>query len=112
MAQVTKDTMIGELLRIDQNVAPILLEIGMHCLGCPSSQMETIEEAAMVHGINPEDLVNRINEAFYDGFILSLVESKEDLQGMTAIDRSFAMAAACVKLQSVLHDDNSGKSVE
>lgn len=59
MAQVTKDTMIGELLRIDQNVAPILLEIGMHCLGCPSSQMETIEEAAMVHGINPEDLVNR-----------------------------------------------------
>ena len=62
MAQVTKDTMIGELLRIDQNVAPILLEIGMHCLGCPSSQMETIEEAAMVHGINPEDLVNRIND--------------------------------------------------
>ena len=62
MAQVTKDTMIGELLRIDQNVAPILLEIGMHCLGCPSSQMETIEEAAMVHGINPQDLVDRIND--------------------------------------------------
>lgn len=62
MAQVTKDTMIGELLRIDANIAPILLEIGMHCLGCPSSQMETIEEAAMVHGIEPQALVDRIND--------------------------------------------------
>ena len=62
MAQVTKDTMIGELLQIDENIAPILLEIGMHCLGCPSSQMETIAEAAMVHGIEPEALVNRIND--------------------------------------------------
>lgn len=47
MAKVTKDTMIGELLQIDENVAPMLLNIGMHCLGCPSSQMETIAEAAM-----------------------------------------------------------------
>lgn len=62
MAQVTKSTMIGELLMIDENVAPILLEIGMHCLGCPSSQMETIEEAAMVHGIDPEALVGKIND--------------------------------------------------
>ena len=62
MAQVTKATTIGELLRIDQNVAPILLEIGMHCLGCPSSQMETIEEAALVHGIDADELVNKINE--------------------------------------------------
>ena len=62
MAQVTKSTMIGELLQIDQNIAPILLNIGMHCLGCPSSQMETIEEAAMVHGIDPDDLVNDIND--------------------------------------------------
>ena len=61
MAQVTKDTMIGELLRIDANIAPILLEIGMHCLGCPSSQMETIEEAAMVHGVDPDGLVEDIN---------------------------------------------------
>ena len=58
---VTKETMIGQLLSIDSDVAPILMEIGMHCLGCPSSQMETIEEAAMVHGIDPDDLVNRIN---------------------------------------------------
>lgn len=62
MAQVTKSTMIGELLMIDENIAPILLNIGMHCLGCPSSQMETIEEAAMVHGINADDLVKEIND--------------------------------------------------
>ena len=61
MARVTKDTMIGDLLQIDQNVAPLLLNISMHCLGCPSSQMETIEEAAMVHGLDPDDLVVEIN---------------------------------------------------
>ena len=61
MARDTKDTMIGDLLQIDQNVAPLLLNIGMHCLGCPSSQMETIAEAAMVHGIDPDDLVVEIN---------------------------------------------------
>lgn len=60
--QVAKDTMIGELLQIDTNIAPILFGIGMHCLGCPASQMETIEEAAMVHGINPQDLVDEINK--------------------------------------------------
>ena len=52
MTQITKSTMIGELLQIDANIAPVLLNIGMHCLGCPSSQMETIEEAAMVNEIN------------------------------------------------------------
>ena len=61
MAKVTKDTMIGELLQINADIAPLLLGIGMHCLGCPSSQMETIAEAAMVHGINPDDLVDDIN---------------------------------------------------
>ena len=53
MAQVTKDTMIGDLLHIDAGVAPILMGIGMHCLGCPASQGESLEEAAMVHGIRP-----------------------------------------------------------
>ena len=61
MARVNKSTMIGELLQIDENVAPILLNIGMHCLGCPSSQMETIEQAAMVHGIDPDMWVDEIN---------------------------------------------------
>ena len=62
MAQVNKSTMIGELLQIDQNIAPILLNIGMHCLGCPSSQMETIEEAAMFRGTDPDALVKEIND--------------------------------------------------
>ena len=61
MARVNKDTTIGDLLQIDQNVAPLLLNIGMYCLGCPSSQMETIEEDAMVHGLDPDDLVVEIN---------------------------------------------------
>lgn len=61
MARVNKSTMLDELLQIDENVAPILLNIGMHCLGCPSSQMETIEQAAMVHGIDPDMLVDEIN---------------------------------------------------
>ncbi len=58
---ITKDTMIGELMAIDPELAPILMSIGMHCLGCPSSQMETVGEAAMVHGYDPEDLVDEIN---------------------------------------------------
>ncbi len=61
-ATVTKDTLIGELLQIDANVAPLLMDIGMHCLGCPASQMESIEQAAQVHGIDPVALVNKINE--------------------------------------------------
>ena len=60
--QVTKDTKIGELLRIDADVAPILLSIGMHCLGCPASQNETIGEAAAVHGVNADELVAALNE--------------------------------------------------
>ena len=63
MARVTKDTMIGDLLQIDQNVEPLLLNIGMHCLGCPSAQGESLEEAAMVHGIDVELLVEKINAA-------------------------------------------------
>ena len=63
MARVSKATMIGELLQIDAEVAPILLNIGMHCLGCPSSQMETIEEAAMVHGIDIDELMTAIEQA-------------------------------------------------
>ena len=64
MAKITKETMIGELLR-DQDhiddIAEVLFGIGMHCLGCPSSQMETLEEAAMVHGLEPDELVARLN---------------------------------------------------
>lgn len=61
MEQISKDMIIGELLRINEGIAPILMGSGMHCLGCPSSQNETLEEACMVHGIDVDDLVNRLN---------------------------------------------------
>ena len=62
MAKVSKDMLIGQLLQIDANIAPILMRAGMHCLGCPSSQMESLEEAAMVHGLDVVVLVNQIND--------------------------------------------------
>ena len=60
--QVTKETLMGELLRADINTANILMAAGMHCVGCPSSQMESLEEAAMVHGLDVDVLVNQIND--------------------------------------------------
>ena len=60
MAKVTKSMLIGELLTVDPNIAPILMRAGMHCLGCPSSQMESLEEAAMVHGRDIEELMEAI----------------------------------------------------
>ena len=64
MMAITKETLIGEALAIDLDVvAPVLLEMGMHCLGCPSAQGESIEEACMVHGMNPDDIVKKINDA-------------------------------------------------
>ena len=60
MAQVTKDTTIGEMLIINPDIAPVLMEAGMHCLGCPSAQAETLEEAAMVHGIDVDSLMEQI----------------------------------------------------
>ena len=61
MSGITKDMSIGEILVKDQNVVPVLLEAGMHCLGCPASQMETLEEAAAVHGIDIDELMAKIN---------------------------------------------------
>ena len=60
MAGITKDMTIGEILQANPKVAPILMEAGMHCLGCPSAQGETLEEAAMVHGIDADDLMKKI----------------------------------------------------
>ena len=60
--EVTKDITIGELLNIDTGVIPILMNIGMHCIGCPASAGESIEEAAMVHGIDADELVKEIND--------------------------------------------------
>ena len=60
MARVTKDTTIGEVIQIDAGVIPILMGAGMNCVGCPSSAGETLEEAAMVHGIDSDMLVEEI----------------------------------------------------
>lgn len=59
--KVDKSMLIGELLQVAPQAAPVLMQIGMHCLGCPSAQGESLEEAAMVHGIDPELLVEKIN---------------------------------------------------
>ena len=61
---ITKDTVIGEILDEDFEVAPYFLEMGMHCLGCPASRGETIEEACMVHGTDPDELVSQLNAYF------------------------------------------------
>ena len=66
MKQIDKDMTIGTLLQVDELIAPSLMRAGMHCLGCPASQMETLEEACMVHGIDCEPLVNNINEVLAD----------------------------------------------
>ena len=59
--EINKDMTIGELLEKAPEKAEILLEAGMHCLGCPASQAETIEEACEVHGIDVEELIKRLN---------------------------------------------------
>ncbi|MDO4677745.1 MAG: DUF1858 domain-containing protein [Blautia sp.] len=59
---VTKEMQIGQLLQADPNIAVILMRAGMHCIGCPSSQMESLEEAAMVHGMDVDVLVQQIND--------------------------------------------------
>ncbi len=60
--QITKDMIIGEILQVNQGVIPILMNSGMHCLGCPSSQMESLADACMVHGIDADALVAELND--------------------------------------------------
>ena len=62
MAIITKDTIIADVLKIDrEGTAPFFLEIGMHCLTCPGAIGETIEEACMVHGVDCDELLNKLN---------------------------------------------------
>ena len=58
---ITKETIIGDVLRLDPTTAPILMAAGMHCLGCPSAQGESLEMACLVHGIDVDDLVEELN---------------------------------------------------
>ncbi len=60
--EVKKDMGIGEILSLDMTIAPILMASGMHCIGCPASADETLAEAAVVHGLDADELVSKINE--------------------------------------------------
>ena len=62
MAKITRDTIIGDILDIAPETAPLFLSIGMHCLGCPSSRGETVEEACMVHGVDCDALLEELNK--------------------------------------------------
>ena len=66
MAEITKDTIIMDVLKIDQGTAAFFYEIGMHCLGCPSASGETIEEACAVHGVDADELIEKINDFIKD----------------------------------------------
>ncbi len=66
MASVTKDTIVMDVLRIDEGTAPFFFEIGMHCLGCPSASGESIADACAVHGVDADELVAKINDYLKD----------------------------------------------
>ncbi len=57
-----KDTKIGEIIEVAPEKVDILIEVGMHCIGCPASQMETLEEACEVHGIDLDEVLKKLNE--------------------------------------------------
>lgn len=61
MAKITKDTIIGDILDIAPQAAPVFMSIGMHCLGCPASRGETVEEACAVHGIDVQSILEKLN---------------------------------------------------
>ena len=61
MTEITKDTLIGDILDADRGTAKYFLEMGMHCLGCPSARNETVAQACMVHGVNADELVAKLN---------------------------------------------------
>ena len=60
--EITKDMTIGQVLNIHRGTARILLEFGMHCLGCPASRMESLADACAAHGANVDELVHQLNE--------------------------------------------------
>lgn len=60
--KIEKDTIIGDVLDIAPQAAPLFFAIGMHCLGCPSSRGETVEQACMVHGVDVDKLLELVNE--------------------------------------------------
>jgi hybrid cluster-associated redox disulfide protein len=63
MTEITKDMKIGEILDAHRELAPFFLEMGMHCLGCPSARNESVAQACMVHGVNADELIAKLNAA-------------------------------------------------
>ena len=62
--EVTKETIIGDIVDFDEDTADIFMECGMHCITCPVSKMESVEEACIVHGVEPEELIAKLNKYF------------------------------------------------
>ena len=62
MIEIKRDTIIGDILDVAPQTAPIFLSIGMHCLGCPASRGESLEEACAVHGVDCDELIAKLNE--------------------------------------------------
>ncbi len=62
MTTISKQMSIGQVLEIDRTTAPIMMEYGMHCMGCPFSQMESLEQGCAAHGTDADELVRRLNE--------------------------------------------------
>ena len=61
MSEITKDMKIGEILEKNMEIAPFFFEMGMHCLGCPSARNETVAQACLVHGVNADEFIAKIN---------------------------------------------------
>ncbi len=61
MTGISKDMTIGEIISQNPNIVPVLMNVGMHCIGCPSAQGETLEQAAMVHGLDADEIMEVIN---------------------------------------------------
>ena len=89
MAKISKDMTIGELIAMDTNIIGILMGAGMHCIGCPSAQGESLEEAAMVHGIDADLLVEKINAAMaaMGMVLLNIIENPNTPQKLAMIRR-------------------------
>ena len=78
MIEIKKDTIIGDILDVAPQTAPIFLSIGMHCLGCPASRGETVEQACMVHGVEVDEL-------------LAAVEAAESVEAVQAVEVTYAI---------------------
>jgi len=61
--KITGDMLVGDIVSVYPEAVNFLYEVGMHCIGCPSSQMESLADAAMVHGLDPDMIVEAVNES-------------------------------------------------